>query len=174
MIRFLTKTAVVVFFAPAVFSGEKAKELKQFFCVQSSQREWGMQKYPPLINPRARTIYSELWASGTMIERVRLRRFERNRDLIFEYHFDVAGNLKSIRASLSYWGYWVAESDLVIQDGNILPPSMVRYYKSRVVEGEDRRPTMANPDEKSRYVDELSTAPPWTNAQETPCANKLS
>ena len=174
MIRSLAKTAVVFFLTPAVFAGEKPKLLKSRFCVPVSPSEWKLQGYPPLINPKAGTTYAEIWASGTMVERVKLRRFQRNRDVMFEYHYDTAGNLKSLQASLHYWGYWVAEAELTLDGEAEKGLTTVHYYKARAVTGEQMRAPMNNPEEKGRYLDELNAATRWMTAQGVPCADKLS
>ncbi|WP_263417657.1 hypothetical protein [Terriglobus albidus] len=174
MIRSLAKTVVVFFLTPAVFAGEKPKSLKSYFCVPASPSEWKLQGYPPLINPKAGTTYAEIWASGTMVERVKWRRFQRNRDVMFEYHYDTAGNLKSLQASLHYWGYWVAEAELTLDGEAEKGLTTVHYYKARAVTGEQMRAPMNNPEEKGRYLDELNAATRWMTTQAVPCADKLS
>jgi len=174
VIRSLTKTAVVFFLTPAVFLGEKPKSLKSFFCVPVSPSEWKLQRYPPLIDPKAGTTYVEIWSSGMMVERVKLRRFQRNRDVMYEYHYDTDGKLKSLQASLHYWGYWVAEAELPLNGETETGLKTVHYYKARAITGEQVRETMNNPEEKGRYLNELNAATHWMTAQAVPCADKLS
>ena len=82
---------VLLMFSSFVFAAKR--KTKAVYCTQSVNGAWRLQRFEPLINPRAGTVFTELSFAGTMLEAARLRRFYRDREVVFDYKFNSAGRL---------------------------------------------------------------------------------
>src|SRR4030088_712700 len=91
---------VLLMFSSFVFAAKR--KTKAIYCTQSADGAWRLQRFQPLINPRAGTVFAELSFAGTMLEAARLRRFYPDREVVFDYKFDGAGRLT---AWLGVWRF---------------------------------------------------------------------
>ena len=93
---------VLLMFSSFVFAAKR--KTKAVYCTQSADGAWRLQRFQPLINPRAGTVFAELSFAGTMLEAARLRRFYPDREVVFDYKFDGAGRLTALVGSVEFWG----------------------------------------------------------------------
>jgi hypothetical protein len=153
----------VIFAAPSA-RAEKPAQLKMVFCVPASNG-WSLQRFKPLIDPRARTVFAEMSLAGPLLLEFKLRRFSERAETAFDYRFDSAGRLNALLGSVTVFGAWVGEANLIPDAGGNLPPYHVKYRR-------DDQP-IPKPDDAADYVGSLDAAPIYLTVQALPCAAML-
>jgi len=156
---------VLLMFSSFVFAAKR--KTKAIYCTQSADGAWRLQRFQPLINPRAGTVFAELSFAGTMLEAARLRRFYPDREVVFDYKFDGAGRLTALVGSVEFWGQWLGEADLTPEADGRLGNVHVKYYRA---ESRDR---INRPDDGETYTAELSRVPIYRTTESLPCGGSL-
>jgi hypothetical protein len=153
-----------VAFAALVARAEKPTQVKLVFCVPGSQG-WSVQRFKPLIDPRAKTEFAEMSMAGPLLLEFKLRRFSEKVETVFDYKFDDSGRLNSLLGSVTVFGAWVAEANLIPNaDGSVLP--------HRVTYRRNDQP-VPKPDDAADYLGLLDRVPIYRTVQAVPCAAML-
>src|SRR5271154_1964541 len=119
---------VLLMLSCSVFAREKRKT-NAVFCTRAVNGAWYLQGFPPLINPRAETVFAEISFAGKTVEEVRLRQFHPNHEVEFDYKFDTGGRLTALLGSVAKWGEWVGETNLYPDADGTVGSFHVKYYK---------------------------------------------
>jgi hypothetical protein len=165
LLRRSTFLFVLLMFSSFVFAAKR--KTKAVYCTQSAEGAWRLQRFEPLINPKAGTVFTELSFAGTMLEAARLRRFYPGREVVFDYKFDSAGRLTALLGSVEFWGQWLGEADLTPEaDGNI-GNVYVKYYRAT------SRDRINRPEDAGAYTAELSSVPVYRTIEALPCGGSL-
>jgi len=145
----------------------KPKEDQQRFCVQTHGGEWTVGSSRPLINLRAKQIIVQASYQGSWLEIVRVRRFDPEYELSFEYKFDQDGKLQSLHGMLQRWGEWTSEANLYPDaNGKITKPWI--HYTGR--SGEKDTP---EPEDGASFAPLFTQVQVYRRVQEIPCAGLL-
>jgi hypothetical protein len=144
------------------------RKAKAVYCVQAADGGWNLQRFRPLINPLAKTVFTEMSFTGSVLEAVRLRQFHPGYEVVFEYKFDAAGKLNALQGSVEAWeGRWVAEANLYPEADGTLGPIHVKYYRSQ------ERDQISRPEDAQHYTGELSRVPIYRTIESLPCGGLL-
>jgi hypothetical protein len=144
------------------------RKAKAVYCTQAADGGWSLQRFRPLINPVAKTVFTEMSFTGPVLEAVRLRQFHAGYEVVFEYKFDATGKLNALLGSVEAWeGPWVAEANLYPEADGTLGPIHVKYYRSQ------QRDQISRPEDAQRYTGELSKVPIYRTIESLPCGGLL-
>ena len=149
--------------APLV-RAEKPAVVKVVFCVPGS-RGWIVQRFKPLIDPRAKTEFAEMSMAGPLLLEFRLRRFTEKAETTFDYKFDDRGRLNALQGSVTVFGAWVAEANLIPDADGTVPVHRVTYRR-------DDQP-VRKPEDAADYIGLLDAVPIYRTVQAVPCAAML-
>jgi hypothetical protein len=155
--------ACVAFTAPSA-RAEKPAQVKMVFCVPASSG-WSLQRFKPLIDPRAKTVFAEMSLAGPQLIEFKLRRFSERAETSFDYKFDAVGRLNALLGSVTVFGAWVGKANLTPDAGGNLSPYHVKYWR-------DDQP-IPKPDDAADYVESLNSVPIYLTIQALPCAAML-
>jgi len=165
LLRHGTFLFVLLMFSSFVFAAKR--KVKAVYCTQAAGGTWRLQRFEPLINPRAGTVFAELSFAGTMLEAARLRRFHPDREVVFDYKFDNAGRLTALLGSVDVWGQWLGEANLYPESDGTVGSVHVKYYR-----GVGRDP-ISRPEDAEDYTAELSSVPIYKTIESLPCGDSL-
>jgi hypothetical protein len=140
----------------------KERDVKTVFCVPGSKNSWSLQRFKPLIDSRAKTVFAEMSIADHMILEFRLRRFSEESEVAFDYKFDTAGHLNALEGSVKVVGSWAAEANLFPDADGTVPPYRVLYSRNN-----ERVP---KPDDAADFIGLLDKVPIYQTAQAVPCA----
>jgi hypothetical protein len=144
------------------------RKAKAIYCTQAADGGWGLQRFRPLINPEAKTVFAEMSYTGPVLETVRLRRFHPGYEVVFEYKFDAAGKLSALLGSVEAWeGHWVAEANLYPEADGTLGTIHLKYYRSQ------EHDQISRPEDAQHYTGELSKVPIYRTTESLPCGGLL-
>jgi hypothetical protein len=158
----------------------KDPNAKAVYCTQDAKGEWSLQRFKPLIQLKGGTVFAEMSFTGSVLEEVRLRRFDMDSELVFDYRFDGAGKLTGLHGSVSVktigptipgeteppvFANWVGEAELTPGDDGKIPPHHVLYNREK-----DR---IDKPDDADKYIARFDDAPIYKTIQSVPCAAML-
>jgi hypothetical protein len=158
---------VVLLLCPSFIFATTRRKTKAVYCAQSVSGAWTLQRFQPLINPRAGTVFTELSFAGTTIESARLRRFHPNYEVVFDYKFDSAGRLTALLGSVEIWGQWLGEANLYPDADGTVGSFHVKYYKP------ETRDLINRPDDAEEYAAELGSVPIYRTIESLPCGDSL-
>jgi hypothetical protein len=144
--------------------GAKPTQVKLVFCVPGS-RGWSLQQFKPLINPRGKTEFAEMSMAGPLLLEFKLRRFSEKAETAFDYKFDDGGRLNSLQGSVTVFGAWVAEANLIPNADGTMPPHRVTYRR-------DDQP-VRKAEDAADYIGLLDAVPIYRTVQGVPCAAML-
>jgi len=146
-----------------------APEIKDrfVFCVPSEDGKWTVQNYPPLISLSRKTTFEEITYTATWLSRARIRHFEPEYELTFEYKFDQQGLLQGMHGFLRRWGRWIATANLHPKPDGTFEKSDVIYHAR--VNGDP----ISDPDDGPNFASKLITGTIYRNTQGIPCAAQL-
>jgi len=157
----------LLFFSSSILIAAPRKA-KAVYCTQATGGGWNLQRFRPLINPEAKTVFAEMSFTGPVLETVRLRQFHPEYEVVFEYKFDAAGKLNALLGSVEAWeGQWIAEANLYPEADGTLGPIHVKYYRSQ------QRDQISRPEDAQRYTGELSRVPIYRTIESLPCGGLL-
>jgi hypothetical protein len=139
--------------------------VKTAYCWQETKDSWVLHLFKPLINTQGGTSFSEMSLEGKVLQKVRLRRFFPNSELVFEYTFDPAGRLNGLHGSVSVLGQWLAEANLFPDADGKVGSYHVVYRRSHV--------RINTPDNADSYVGRLDEVPIYRTIESVPCAVML-
>jgi hypothetical protein len=165
LLRGGTFVLVLLMFSPSVFAAKR--KTKAVYCVQTKSGLWDLQRFQPLINPRAGTVFAELSFAGPVLVDVRLRRFHSDHEVVFEYKFDSAGRLTSLLGSVELWGQWLGEADLYPNADGSVSEFHVKYYHPA------ERDLISRPENSEEYAAELKSVPIYRSTESLPCGGSL-
>ena len=165
LLRCGTFLFVLLMFPPFAFAAKR--KTKAVYCAQTANGTWGLQRFEPLINPRAGTVFTELSFAGSMLEAARLRRFYPDREVVFDYKFDNAGRLTGLLGSVELWGQWLGEADLYPEADGTVGSMHVKYYRA------SSRDLISRPEDAEAYTAELSSVPIYRTIDSLPCGGLL-
>jgi hypothetical protein len=165
LLRGGTFVLVLLMFSPSVFAAKR--KTKAVYCVQTKSGLWDLQRFQPLINPRAGTVFAELSFAGPVLVDVRLRRFHSDHEVVFEYKFDSAGRLTSLLGSVELWGQWLGEADLYPNADGSVSEFHVKYYHPA------ERDLISRPENSEEYTAELKSVPIYRSIESLPCGGSL-
>jgi hypothetical protein len=144
------------------------RKAKAVYCTQAADGGWGLQRFRPLINPEAKTVFAEMSFTGRVLEAVRLREFHPGYEVVFEYGFDPTGKLIALLGSVEAWeDQWIAEANLYPETDGTLGPIHLKYYRSQ------ERQQISRPEDAQRYTGELSKVPIYRTIESVPCGGLL-
>jgi hypothetical protein len=149
------------------FAFAAKRKTKAVYCTQAPNGTWSLQRFEPLINPRAGTIFAELSFAGPTLEGARLRRFYPNREVVFDYKFDGGGRLTALLGSVELWGQWLGEADLYPETDGKVGTVHVKYYRA------SSRDRISLPEDADEYTAELSGVPVYRTIESLPCSGSL-
>ena len=128
---------------------------------------WIVQEYPPLIDPRAGTVFEQVIYTGKWLSRLRLRVFREEYGLTIEYKLNEAGEVISTAGTIVRGGEWRADAKLYSDGrGGISEPS-VTYYRHA------GGSPIQEPDDGRDFAPMFSTVPMFKTKDEIPCAGWL-
>jgi hypothetical protein len=156
---------VLLMFSSFGFAAKR--KTKAVYCTQAVNGAWTLQRFEPLINPKAGTVFTELSFAGTVLEAARLRRFYPDREVVFDYKFDGEGRLTAVLGSVDLWGQWLGEADLTPGTSGTAGDVRVKYYRAK------SRDLINRPDDAETYAAELSRAPIYRTIESLPCGSSL-
>jgi hypothetical protein len=165
LLRRGTLLFVLLMFSSFLFAAKR--KTKAVYCTQSADGAWSLQRFEPLINPKAGTVFTELSFAGTVLEAARLRRFYSDREVVFDYKFDNAGRLSSLLGSVEMWGQWLGEADLTPGADGTVGSVHVKYYRG------SSRDLISRPEDAEAYTAELSSVPIYRTIESLPCGGSL-
>jgi len=160
-------TFLVVLLTFSSFAFAAKRKTKAVYCTQTANGTWSLQRYEPLINPRAGTVFAELSFAGTVLEAARLRRFHPDYEVVFDYKFDSAGRLTGLLGSVELWGQWLGEADLYPETDGTVGGVHVKYYRA------ESRDLISRPEDAEEYTAELSSVPIYRTVESLPCGGSL-
>jgi hypothetical protein len=143
---------------------QKPIQVKTVFCVRDA-RSWSLQRFKPLIDPRASTAFAEMSMAGPRLLEFKLRRFSEKTEATFDYKFDAGGQLNALMGSVTVFGSWVGEANLFPDADGTVPPYHVKYRR----EGQP----IPRPDDATDYIASLDAVPIYRTVQALPCAAML-
>jgi hypothetical protein len=155
--------AVALAAPPALSAKEVA--IKQFFCVPGRNGTWVLQRFKPLIDPRAKTTFAEMSFADHRWLEVRVRRFYPDSEFVFDYKYDATGNLNELLGSIKVFGSWEAEGNLLPDADGTVRPFQVLYYRNHE--------RIRKPDDAAEYLALLNAPPVYRTDQSVPCATQL-
>jgi hypothetical protein len=155
---------VLLMFSSSVFAVKR--KTKAVYCTRANG-VWSLQRFQPLINPRAGTVFAELSFAGPVLETARLRQFHPDHEVVFEYKFDSAGKLTALLGSVEMWGQWLGEANLYPEADNTVGSFHVKYYKSATHD------LISHPEDAEEYAAELSKVPIYRTIESLPCGGSL-
>jgi hypothetical protein len=164
-LRGSTFLMVLLMFSSFVFAAKR--KIKAVYCTRSINGAWSLQRFQPLINPRAGAVFAELSFAGPVLEEVRLRQFHPDHEVVFEYKFDSAGKLTALLGSVEMWGQWLGEANLYPEADDTVESFHVKYYKSATHD------LISHPDDAEAYTAELSKVPIYRTIESLPCGGSL-
>jgi hypothetical protein len=156
--------ALLIFCSP-VFAAKK--KTKAVYCTRAANGSWNLQRFQPLINPRAGTSFAELSFAGPVLESARRRRFFPDHEVVFDYKFDNAGRLTSLLGSVEMWGQWLGEVDLTPEAEGSIDNIHVKYYRA------GSRDLINRPEDAQTYTAELAREPVIRTIESLPCGGLL-
>ena len=156
---------VLLLFSSSVFAVKR--KTKAVYCTHAMNGAWSLQRFQPLINPRAGTVFAELSFAGTVLEAARLRQFHPDHEVVFDYKFDSAGKLTALLGSVEMWGQWLGEANLYPEADGTVGSFHVKYYRP------DSRDLISRPDDAEDYAAELSRVPIYRTIESLPCGGSL-
>jgi hypothetical protein len=156
---------VLLTFSPFGFAAKR--KTKAVYCTQTANGAWSLQRFEPLINPRAGTVFTEISFAGTMLEGARLRRFYPDHEVVFDYKFDSAGRLTGLLGSVELWGQWLGEANLYPEADGAVGSVHVKYYRAA------SRDLISHPEDAEEYTAELSSVPIYRTIESLPCGGSL-
>jgi hypothetical protein len=165
LLRCGTYLFVLLVFPSFVFAS--GKKTKAVYCSKAASGTWGLQRFEPLINPKAGTVFAELSFAGPVIESARLRRFHPDYEVVFEYKFDGAGRLTGLLGSVDVWGQWLGEANLYPEADGTVGSVHVTYYRGST------RDVITRPEDAEEYMAELSSVPIYRTTESLPCGGSL-
>jgi hypothetical protein len=165
MLRGGTFLIVLLMFSSSVFAAKR--KIKAVYCTRATNGAWSLQRFEPLINPRAGTVFAELSFAGPVFEAARLRQFHPDHEVVFDYKFDSAGKLTALLGSVEMWGQWLGEANLYPGADGTVGSFHVKYYKSTT------RDLISHPDDAEEYAAELSKVPIYRTIESLPCGGSL-
>ncbi len=139
--------------------------VKTMYCWQEAKDRWVLHRFKPLINTQGGTAFSEMSFEGRVLQKVRLRRFFPNSEVVFEYTFDPTGSLNGLHGSVSVFGQWLAEANLYPDADGKAGSYHVVYKRSDV--------RINAPDNADSYVGRLDEVPIFRTIDSVPCAAML-
>ena len=160
-----TLLLVLLMFSSFVFAAKR--KTKAVYCTQTANGAWGLQRFQPLINPRAGTVFAELSFEGAQLEAARLRKFHPDYEVVFEYKFDSAGRLMALLGSVDIWGQWIGEANLYPAADGTVGSVHVKYYRGAA------RELISRPEDADEYMAELSSVPIYRTTESLPCGGSL-
>lgn len=152
----------VVLVAPVARAG-RPTAVKAVFCVPGP-RGWSLQRFKPLIDPRAKTEFAEMSLAGPLLE-FKLRRFSAEAETSFNYKFDLDGRLNALSGTVSVFGAWIGEANLFPNADGTAPAVHAKYER----QGE----SIPRPDDATEYIGLLEAVPVYRTAQAVPCGAML-
>jgi hypothetical protein len=165
MVRGGTFLMVLLMFSSSVFAVKR--QTKAVYCTRATDGAWSLQRFQPLINPRAGTVFAELSFAGPVLEAARLRQFHPNHEVVFEYKFDSAGKLTALLGSVEMWGQWLGEANLYPEADNTVGSFHVKYYKPATHDA------ISRPEDAEGYAAELGKVPIYRTIESLPCGGSL-
>jgi hypothetical protein len=156
---------MVLLISSSVFAVKR--KTKAVYCTHAMNGAWSLQRFQPLINPRAGTVFAELSFAGTVLEAARLRQFHPDHEVVFDYKFDSAGKLTALLGSVEMWGQWLGEANLYPEADGTVGSFHVKYYRP------DSRDLISRPDDAEDYAAELSRVPIYRTIESLPCGGSL-
>ena len=151
--------------ASSVFAVKR--KIRAVYCTHATNGAWSLQRFQPLINPRAGTEFAELSFAGTVLEAARLRQFHPDHEVVFDYKFDSAGKLTALLGSVEMWGQPLGEANLYPEADGAVGSFHVKYYKP------DSRDLISHPADAETYAAELSRVPIYRTIESLPCGGSL-
>jgi hypothetical protein len=144
--------------------GQRATPVKLVFCVPVPGG-WSLQRFKPLIDPRAKTEFAEMSLAGPLLLEFKLRRFSARSETAFDYKFDLDGRLNAVLGTVTVFGSWVGEANLFPNPDGTIPAYHVTYRS-------ENQPA-PKPDDAADYIGSLDAAPIYRTVQAVPCAAML-
>jgi hypothetical protein len=142
----------------------KPTQVKTVFCVPGRE-SWDVQRFKPLIDPRAKSEFAEMSLAGPLLLEFKLRRFSEKTETTFDYKFDADGRLNALSGSVTVFGAWVGEANLFPNADGSVPAIHVKYRR----EGE----VIPKPDDATDYIGLLDAVPVYRTVQAVPCGAML-
>ena len=149
------------------FAFATKRKTRAVYCTQAIDGTWNLQRFEPLINLRADTVFTELSFAGTTLEAARLRRFHPDYEVVFDYKFDSAGRLTALLGSVEIWGQWLGEANLYPDSDGKVGNVVVTYYRGT------SRDLISRPEDADDYTEELSKVPIYRRIESLPCGGSL-
>jgi hypothetical protein len=140
----------------------KDRDVKLVFCVPEAGGSWSLQRYKPLIDPRAKTVFAEMSFADHQLLELRLRRFSPRSEVVFDYKFDATGRLNALEGSVKVFGSWEGEANLLPDADGTVPPYQIVYRQNYA--------QVRKPDDAADYISLLKDAPIYQTVQAVPCA----
>jgi hypothetical protein len=140
----------------------KERDVKTVFCVAGPKNSWSLQRFKPLIDPRAKTVFAEMSFANHMLLEFRLRRFSEAAEVAFDYKFDAAGRLNALEGSVKVMGSWEAEANMFPNADGSMPSYQVLYSRNHE--------RVSKPEDAVDYIGLLEKAPIYQTVQAVPCA----
>ena len=158
----------------------KDPKVKTVYCTQTTNGEWSLLQFRPLINVLGGTVFAEMTLEGGVLQEVKLRRFFADSELAFDYTFDASGRLTALHGTVTVKSVpppgavvspgfeladWLGDADLMPGSDGKIPPHHVLYSREK-----DR---IEKPDGAEKYVTRFNEAPVYLTIQSVPCAAML-
>jgi hypothetical protein len=160
-------TFLLVLLMFSSFAFATKRKTRAVYCTQAVDGTWNLQRFEPLINPRAGTVFMELSFAGITLEAARLRRFHPDYEVVFDYKFDSAGHLSALLGSVEIWGQWLGEANLYPGSDGTVGDVVVTYYRGA------SRDRISRPEDAAEYITELSRVPIYRTIESLPCGGSL-
>jgi hypothetical protein len=153
---------------------------KAVYCTQGANGQWSLHRFKPLIKVQGGTVFAEMTFAGSVLEKVRVRHFNPDAELAFEYMFDASGKLVALHGAIQVKSVpppgaapdasvdladWLGEADLTPGSDGKIPLHHVMYSREN-----DR---IDKPNGADRYIDRFDSAPVYSTIQSVPCGTML-
>jgi hypothetical protein len=156
---------VLLMFCSPVFAVKR--KTKAVYCTRAADGTWNLQRFQPLINPRAGTSFTELSFAGNALEAARIRRFFPDHEVVFDYKFDGSGRPTALLGSIEMWGQWLGEADLTPEADGSVDSVQMKYYRA------GSRDSINRPEDARYYMAELTSTPVIRTIEALPCGSLL-
>jgi hypothetical protein len=139
----------------------KERTVKALYCWQGVKGDWTLERFKPLINTQTGTVFAEMSFEGAALIEVKLRRFNAASEATFDYKFDSTGKINGLKGSVTVFGEWVAEANMLPDPDGTIPPYHVLYSRDK-----DR---IEKPENAPQFIGRLKEVPVYQTIQAVPC-----
>jgi hypothetical protein len=178
-VKFVAACAMVLLASSTMLAKDPAAK-PAVYCTQGTDGQWSLHRFKPLIRVHGGTVFAEMTFAGSVLEKVRLRRFNPDAELAFEYSFDGSGKLIALHGAIQVKSVpppgadpafsvdladWLGQADLTPGSDGKIPLHHVMYSREN-----DR---IDEPNGAEKYIDRFDSAPVYSTIQSVPCGTML-